>query len=143
MIRKEKGLTQKELGDLCGINEANIRKYEADKQNPKIETIEKIAKALGVPIVRIKEDLTWAEHQYTEEIKALSQEVTRLQIFERYLQSVGYLVSYEGPADTEDPFVVLTKDNEKTTFTGDQFKEFEKAIAASVEYQVWQQRHKK
>ncbi len=44
--RKEKGLTQKKLGELCGINEANIRKYELGKANPKIETIEKIAKAL-------------------------------------------------------------------------------------------------
>ena len=26
-IRKEKGLTQKKLGELCGIDEANIRKY--------------------------------------------------------------------------------------------------------------------
>ena len=44
--RKEKGLTQKKLGELCGINEANIRKYELGKANPKIETIEKIANAL-------------------------------------------------------------------------------------------------
>ena len=72
-LRKERGLTQKQLGELCGINEANIRKYEADKQNAKIETIEKIAKALGVPIVKIKEDLTWAEHQNTEEFKQLEQ----------------------------------------------------------------------
>lgn len=49
-IRKEKGLTQKELGELCGINEANIRKYENGKQNPKIETIRRIANALGVPL---------------------------------------------------------------------------------------------
>lgn len=27
-IRKKRGFTQKELGNLCGINEANIRKYE-------------------------------------------------------------------------------------------------------------------
>ena len=40
-IRKKRGLTQKQLGELCGIDEANIRKYENGKQNPKIETIEK------------------------------------------------------------------------------------------------------
>lgn len=72
-IRNERGLTQKQLGELCGIKEANIRKYELGKANPKIETIEKIAKALGVPIVKIKEDLTWAEHQNTEEAKQLEQ----------------------------------------------------------------------
>ncbi len=45
-IRKQKGLTQKQLGDLCGIADSNIRKYENGKQNPKIETLQKIATAL-------------------------------------------------------------------------------------------------
>ncbi len=51
MIRKyriEKGLTQKKLGDLCGIADSNIRKYESGRQNPKFETLQKIAIALGV-----------------------------------------------------------------------------------------------
>ena len=47
-IRKEKGLTQKQLGERCGIAEANIRKYELGGANPKLETINKIAKALDV-----------------------------------------------------------------------------------------------
>lgn len=52
-IRKEKGLTQKQLGDKCNINEANLRKYENGKQTPKIETIKKIADALEVPCTRL------------------------------------------------------------------------------------------
>ena len=47
-LRKERGLTQKQLGEMCGINEANLRKYESDKQNAKIETIERIAQALEI-----------------------------------------------------------------------------------------------
>lgn len=47
-FRKEKGLTQKELGNLCGINEVQIRRYELGGSNPKLETIQKIATALGV-----------------------------------------------------------------------------------------------
>lgn len=47
-IRKEQGLTQKELGERCGIADANIRKYESDRQIPKIQTIQKIAEALRV-----------------------------------------------------------------------------------------------
>ncbi|MFU0833380.1 MAG: hypothetical protein ACFWUC_10670 [Oscillospiraceae bacterium] len=43
-----KGMTQKQLGQLCGINEANIRKYESGRQRPKYTTLEKIAKALKV-----------------------------------------------------------------------------------------------
>ncbi len=44
--RKAKGLTQKKLGELSGINEVQIRQYELGRANPKIETLEKIADAL-------------------------------------------------------------------------------------------------
>lgn len=47
-LRKKKGLTQKGLGELCGINEANIRKYESGRQNPQVDTIRKISQALEV-----------------------------------------------------------------------------------------------
>lgn len=47
-IRKARGLTQKELGEKAGIAEPTIRRYELGKLNPKIETVKKIADALGV-----------------------------------------------------------------------------------------------
>ena len=56
MIRKyrtEKGLTQKKLGELCGIADSNIREYESGNQNPKIETLQKIADALDIPVNRL------------------------------------------------------------------------------------------
>lgn len=58
-IRKEKGLTQKELGIISGINEAQIRRYElgGKNSNPKRETIEKIAEALEVPVYELIDDL--------------------------------------------------------------------------------------
>lgn len=46
-IRKQKGLTQKQLGDLCGMADSAIRRYENGNANPKIETLHKIADALG------------------------------------------------------------------------------------------------
>ena len=33
--RNVKGLTQKQLGDMAGIHEVTIRKYEANKISPK------------------------------------------------------------------------------------------------------------
>ena len=56
MIRKyrtEKGLTQKKLGELCGIADSAIRRYEAGNANPKIETLQKIADALDIPVNRL------------------------------------------------------------------------------------------
>ena len=55
MIKKyrlKRGFTQKQLGELCNIADSNIRKYESGRQNPKLETIEKIANVLDVhPLV--------------------------------------------------------------------------------------------
>lgn len=48
ITRKEQKLTQKQLGKRCGIDEANIRKYELGSAIPKMETVQKIATALGV-----------------------------------------------------------------------------------------------
>ena len=45
-----KGLTQKQLGDMTGIHEVSIRKYEANKIAPKRDQLEKISDCLGVPL---------------------------------------------------------------------------------------------
>lgn len=76
-IRKEKGLTQKQLGELCNpqIAEANIRKYELGKANPKIETVDKIASALGVNIVDIMERFTIEQYKTTSEYQRLEKSV--------------------------------------------------------------------
>lgn len=47
--RNKKKMSQKKLGDLCGIADSAIRKYESGKVTPKFETIKKIAAALEVP----------------------------------------------------------------------------------------------
>lgn len=54
-IRKEKGLTQKQLGDKLGISQAAIGQFESNKANPKMETIRKIADALEVELWEIVE----------------------------------------------------------------------------------------
>ena len=43
-------MTKNQLGEACGIDAANIRKYELGKQNPKYETLEKIANAVDLPV---------------------------------------------------------------------------------------------
>ena len=47
LIRTFRGLTQKELGEACGIHEVAIRKYELGKNLPKPEQLRKIAEALN------------------------------------------------------------------------------------------------
>ena len=49
--RLEKGLTQKALADKCGMYESQIRRYELEKANPKLQTARKIAKDLECPVI--------------------------------------------------------------------------------------------
>ncbi len=46
--RIKRGLTQKQLGDLCGMADSAIRRYESGKGNPTQKTIQRIAAALGI-----------------------------------------------------------------------------------------------
>ncbi len=47
-IRKEAGLTQKELAEMCEIAIITIQQYERNKRQPRIEQLQRIAAALGV-----------------------------------------------------------------------------------------------
>ncbi len=66
-IRKQKGLTQKQLGDLCGMADSAIRRYENGNANPKIETLQKIADALEVSIIDLFENISIDEYKQTAE----------------------------------------------------------------------------
>lgn len=48
LTRQQTGMTQKQVADACGMADSAIRKYESGTQKPKVETIERLAAALGV-----------------------------------------------------------------------------------------------
>jgi transcriptional regulator with XRE-family HTH domain len=52
-LRKKKGLTQAQLGALCGISGGAVGSYENGITVPKRRVVEKIAHALDVPAERI------------------------------------------------------------------------------------------
>lgn len=76
-LRLQNGLTQKQLGEKCGIAEPTIRKYELGKLNPKIETIGKIAAALNVSVADI---MGWS--QFDEMYPNLGEEVKLIETVE-------------------------------------------------------------
>lgn len=47
-IRKEKGLTQEQLSERCGLSQQYLSKLERGRRNPTIVTLYEIANALGV-----------------------------------------------------------------------------------------------
>ena len=54
-IRKKKGMTSKELGDLCDIEKSNLIPIEKGRINVTITTLSKIAKALEVDLKALLE----------------------------------------------------------------------------------------
>lgn len=53
--RISRGLTQKALGELAGIAEPTVRKYESDRLHPKYETLEKLAAPLQVTAAYLRD----------------------------------------------------------------------------------------
>ncbi|NSE52377.1 helix-turn-helix transcriptional regulator [Coprococcus eutactus] len=47
-LRQARGLTQEDLGAMCGLAGSAIRRYESGRQTPKKETLNRIYNALGV-----------------------------------------------------------------------------------------------
>ena len=49
-IRKEKGMTQKELSSRTGINQNNISRYETGAREPSLKVAKTIATELGCTV---------------------------------------------------------------------------------------------
>lgn len=50
VIRKERGITQKQLAEMAKITQPEINRYEMGRVCPQLETVEKIADALGCEV---------------------------------------------------------------------------------------------
>lgn len=59
--RLQLGMTQKQLGELCGMADSAIRKYESGKIIPKRSTIKKITLALTMSEMELYEGETFDE----------------------------------------------------------------------------------
>jgi len=49
-LRKEKGISQKELANLSGLSPRMIAHYESQVSHPSLDKVEKIAQALGIQL---------------------------------------------------------------------------------------------
>ena len=102
--RKERGLTQKKLSELCGIAEPTIRRYEAGTLNPKIETIDKIAYALGITAI----DLMGVEY-WDKKYPNIAKGSKEYEGFIDYLNALGYIVK-DVYSDCKIPVELLEND---------------------------------
>lgn len=145
-LRKEKGLTQKELGAAIGISEVMIGQYERGVRTPKIEMREKIANALGVTL-----NYFLSDSDYTNEVLAqiIDAGIDKLelenQIFISYLKSIGINVDIQPTSATPgsvknsnivEPTVFyryeVTGDNTPKIFSETEWKELQKRITKMI-----------
>ena len=87
-IRTLRKMTQKQLGDLIGIDDSTIRKYESGRLNAKPDTLEKIANALDVNV----ETLLFSEINYNRAMH---------QIY-RIIETYGGEISYTDHVFTDE-----------------------------------------
>lgn len=96
-FRKEKGLTQKQLGELCNpnISAGTIRKYELSILNPKIETLQKISIALDVSLTDLNNDLDMLFNRTLKYYDAITSNEQSLNTYFNQLNDEGQLKAIE------------------------------------------------
>jgi transcriptional regulator with XRE-family HTH domain len=52
-LRRDKGISQEKLADLAGLHRTYVSSVERGERNVTLETVEKLAKALGVPMSKL------------------------------------------------------------------------------------------
>ena len=60
-LRTQKGLSQEELADRCGVHRTYIGSIERGEKSPTLNTIEKIANGLNTDIFRLFSDYYQSE----------------------------------------------------------------------------------
>lgn len=83
-IRKEKGLTQAELGEKLSVSQQMIGQYENGKNSPQMDTLKKIAMALEVNIVDLM--------GISDYLNSVENEMRQSTNFYDYLASLGYII---------------------------------------------------
>lgn len=139
-IRKERGLTLKQLGEMVGVSESYIRAYESGRRNPKLKSLEKLAKALAVNV----EVLTNSDF---DGIKAMHR------LFQVFRQYDGHLFEYQDKDGNDmvaisfgtltlmhswcDRYMEYMEEVEKCNLIKDVKKRGEALLKAEKDFNLW------
>lgn len=108
-LRKEKGLTQAELGKRLNVTQQMIGQYENGKNSPQMDTLKKIASALEVKVADIMGIST-----YLDEVES---DIKRTTSFYDYLGLLGYEIGqgehedYQMHIKETDTYIELSSDD--------------------------------
>lgn len=93
--RTDAKMTQKELAEKCGMADSAIRKYESGKVTPKLDTIAKIARAMGLYAGDLVDAGQWGQVQLGESEEMPSTAESKLLSHFRALNDNGQSVAVE------------------------------------------------
>lgn len=93
--RKKAGLTQKQLAEKSGIATITLQQYERGVREPKLDTIAKIARAMGLYASDLVDAGQWKHVQPGEEDENFSVAETQLLHHFRNLNDNGQSVAVE------------------------------------------------
>lgn len=100
-FRKEKGWTQAELAELLHVSQQMIGQFENSKKPPKLDTVEKIASALGVTAF----DLMGIEYFDLKNPDA-GRQYAEYDGFQKYLQSMGFSIKEKQENEDSCSYVI-------------------------------------
>lgn len=117
--RKNKGITQTQLGKKLGVSQAMIGQYENGSRTPKIETVQKIADALNITMLDLipelmkiqtsilneKKDLDIFFNEFDNITKNMSdenKEIMKMQVLESYLKNQQNLNKFQSMINQND-----------------------------------------
>ena len=72
--RRDKGLSQKELGDKLGLSADRLQKYENGVRKPKLDMLNKIAEALDIQLLSLVDPIIETEEGAMQALFALESE---------------------------------------------------------------------
>lgn len=112
--RQQRGYTQKKLGELCGMADSAIRRYESGRANPKIETLAKIANALDCNIIDLDDSLKAGYNELQESKKNIHSSLKQITESLNYSLDVPLLVKETFDNDPDVVELINTFRNDET-----------------------------
>lgn len=100
-LRKEKGLTQKEMANLCEIPYSTYSNYENDNREPGIEQLEKISSVLNITL----DDLIG----YESKPNVQSDVGLEFHTIQEYKDFQSFISQYNGPDYTKEEIEEIKK----------------------------------
>jgi len=90
-LRKERGYTQKQLGDMLGFSSITIQNYEKGRRKPSIDVLYNISKVLGVDAGVFFKDIKLANDLSKQAIQKSYIEENLLSLSDSVEEYISYL----------------------------------------------------